>query len=84
MSLMLFQALLKEDLIPDRETDGQRGNGRSLGRMDDAQGGNSVTVQKAETPGSTGVSGTLWHACFYKRFFSYKIRMVTQDGAYEN
>ena len=44
MSLMLFQALLKEDLIPDRETDGQRGNGRSLGRMDDAQGGNSVTV----------------------------------------
>lgn len=49
MSPMLFQALLKEDLIPDRETDGQRGKGHSPGRTDDSQGDNSVTVQKAES-----------------------------------
>ena len=84
MSLMLFQVLLKEDLIPDRETDGQRGKGRSPGRTDDAQGDNSVTTQKAETPGSTGSLALFGMPVSTKGFSSYKMRMVTQDRAYEN
>lgn len=87
MSPAGFQALLKEDLIPDRETDGQpEGQGaQPRSHRDDSQGDNSVTAE-GRKPGSTeslALFGVPWY--FYKRFFSYKMRrMVTQDGAYKN